>query len=226
MAASRRRDDVAPLTEWAGITEPMTVLTNVVLGLFAIGLSARLGYPAAAEGKRAALALAGGLMATSVSAFFGAVSHGTDPRTDADVRRRFWRLALFMTGVVGAATVVSVGFFAARGALRNAILIFAGLTLVAYWVVVARRAEFRVAAANYSGALAVLLVAAVYVGIRFHSPAAPWLAAAVLVSLAAGVIQARRVGVNRHFNHNDVFHVVQMVALYLYYRGGALLVDR
>jgi hypothetical protein len=48
----------------------------------------------------------------------------------------------------------------------------------------------------------------------------------VLVSLVAGLVQARRVGLHRHFNHNDLFHVIQMVGLYLYYRGGALLVDR
>ena len=49
MAASRDRPDVAPLTEWGGITEPTTVLTNVMLGLFAMWLAARLGYAAAAS---------------------------------------------------------------------------------------------------------------------------------------------------------------------------------
>ena len=54
----------------------------------------------------------------------------------------------------------------------------------------------------------------------------PWLVGGVLVSLVAGVVQARRLGVHRHFNHNDVYHVIQVIALFLFYRGGALLVDR
>ena len=53
-----------------------------------------------------------------------------------------------------------------------------------------------------------------------------WLIAGVLVSLVAGIVQARRLALHRHFNHNDLYHVIQMAALYAFYRGGALLVDR
>jgi hypothetical protein len=227
MAAEGPIAEPAPLPEYAGITEPMTVLTNLVLAVFALALSARLGYAAAADGKVAAFAMAGALMATAISALFGAVTHGVDPRTDAAVRKRFWRLALYATGLIGAATVASVAFFVVpRGAVRNAILIVAGVKLLAFWVAVTRRPEFRLAAGDNAGALAVLLAAAIYVWVRFDARAAPWLVAGILVSLVAGVIQARRVGVHRHFNHNDVFHVVQMVALYLFFRGGVLLVDR
>jgi hypothetical protein len=226
MAASGDRTDVAPLTEWGGITEPTTVLTNVVLGLFAMWLAARLGYAAAAEGRAAMFALSGAFMATSVSALFGAVAHGTDPRTDPGVRQRFWRLALYTTGAIGAAVVVSVAFFAVRGTARTAILVFAGVKLLAFWVSVTRRPEFRVAATDYGGAFAVLLVAAVYVWVRFDSAAAPWLVGGVLVTLLGSVIQARHLALHRLFNHNDAFHVVQMVALYLFYKGGSLLVDR
>jgi len=224
MAASTRQDEPA-LTEWAGITEPMTVFTNVVLGLIAMWLAARLGYGSAAEGKGAGFALALALGATAVSAFLGAIAHGADPRADAAVRQRFWRLTLYATGVIGATTVASVAFFAVRGPARTAVLIVAGLKLLAYWVSVTRRPEFRLAAADNAGALAVLFVAAVYVGWRFASPASPWLVVGVLVSLAGGVIQVRRIGVHRYFNHNDVYHVIQVIALFLFYRGGVLLVD-
>ena len=203
----------------------MTVFTNVVLGLIALWLAARLGYQSAAEGKAAAFAVAGALVATAISAFLGAIAHAADPRTDAAVRQRFWRITLYATGLIGAATVASVAFFAVRGPARTAVLIVAGLKLLAYWASVTRRPEFRVAAADNAGALAVLFVAAVYVGWRFASPASPWLVGAVLVSLVAGVIQVRRIAVHRHFNHNDVYHVIQAIALFLFYRGGALLVD-
>jgi hypothetical protein len=50
--------------------------------------------------------------------------------------------------------------------------------------------------------------------------------AGVLVSFVAGLVQAFRVSPNRWFNHNDLYHVIEIVALYLFYRGGVLLVDR
>ncbi len=42
----------------------------------------------------------------------------------------------------------------------------------------------------------------------------------------AALAQASGVALHRHFNHNDLYHVIQMAALYAFYRGGALLVDR
>ena len=57
-------------------------------------------------------------------------------------------------------------------------------------------------------------------------PGASWLIAGVAVSLVAGVVQARKLALHRQFNHNDLFHLIQMVALYMFYRGGAVLVDR
>jgi uncharacterized membrane protein len=53
-----------------------------------------------------------------------------------------------------------------------------------------------------------------------------WLIVGVLLSLVAGIVQARRLALHRQFNHNDLYHVIQMGALYAFYRGGALLVDR
>lgn len=214
------------LPSWGGITEPMTVLTDVLLGGFAFILAARLGLHSAAEGVTASSALAGGLLATAISAILGAITHGLDPRTDAAARERMWRAALFMTGFVGTGTVAAVAFFAARGSTRTAILVFAALKLVIYMIKVARRPDFRVAAADYGGALAILLAGAVYALVRWQMPGASWLIAGVAVSLVAGVVQARRLALHRHFNHNDLFHLIQMVALYMFYRGGAVLVDR
>jgi hypothetical protein len=111
-------------------------------------------------------------------------------------------------------------------AVRTAILAFAGLKLLWFTVAIARRPEFRIAAADYGGALAILLVGALYAWVRWSEPGATWLIGGVLVTLVGSVGQAAGWGSIATFNHNDLFHVVQMVALYLFYRGGALLVDR
>ena len=204
----------------------MTVLTNVVLAIVAFVLAARLAYHSATEGSASGGCIAGGLLATSFAAILGAIAHGVDPARESALRARFWRGALYATGFIGATTMASVAFFAVDGTARTVILGLAGLKLLAFMVRVARRPEFRVAAADYGAALAVLFAAAVYAAFRWRASAAPWLIAAVLVSLVAGVAQARRVGFHRHFNHNDLYHVIQLVALYAFYRGGALLVDR
>jgi hypothetical protein len=74
--------------------------------------------------------------------------------------------------------------------------------------------------------LAVLLAGAACELARRRAPGMGWLIVGVLVSLVAGVVQAKKLALHRHFNHNDLYHVIQMSALYAFYRGGVLLVDR
>ena len=206
--------------------EPTTVLTNVLVAGVAFVLGVRLAYPAAGDGVASAVFLSLGFFATAIGAAFGAAAHGLDPRTDALQRDRCWHAALFATGFIGAACIASVAFFTVRGSVRTGILVVAGLKLVAYFVRVARRPEFRVAIMDYGGGLAVLFAASVYAYVRWRAPAAPWLIGGALVSFAAGTLQARRVVLHRHFNHNDLYHAIEVVTLYLLYRGGALLADR
>ncbi len=219
-------DGSAELPRWGGVTEPMTVATNVVLALLAFVFAVSLAYPSAAEDSAAAGCLAAAFLATGLAALIGALAHGTPPEKHAALRARFWRGALYATGFIGAATVASVAFFAARGSIRTAILAFAAIKLVVFIVQVTRKPEFSVAAADYGAALAILLVGAAFMAVRRQTPGMAWLIAGVFVSLVAGVVQARRIALHRHFNHNDLYHVVQMAALYAFYRGGTLLVDR
>lgn len=219
-------DGTAELPRWGGITEPMTVATNAMLAVLAFVFAVRLACRSAATGSAAGACLAAAMVATGLAALIGALAHGTDPDSDEALRARFWRGALYTTGLVGAATVASVAFFATRGSMRTAILVFAGIKLVVFILRVTRHPEFRVAAADYGGALAIVLVGGAYEMYRRRGPGMAWLIVGVLVSLAAGIVQARRLALHRHFNHNDLYHVIQMAALYAFYRGGALLVDR
>jgi uncharacterized protein DUF6962 len=218
--------DADALTRWGGVTEPTTVATNLVLAALAFVFGARLGYGAAAQGSAAGSFFGLGMLAAAVAAAFGAAAHGLDPRTDWDQRERCWRAALYTLGFASAATTASVAFFTARGSIRTALLVAAALKLLAYLVSVARRPRFRVAAADHVATLAVLLAAALYATVRWHAPGMGWLLAGVAVSLVAVLVQMRHIAFHRHFNHNDLYHVIEMVAVYLFFRGAALLVDR
>ena len=176
----------------------------MVLAGLAFVLGARLGYGAAAQGSASGSFLGLAFLATAVAAAFGAASHGLDPRTDREQRERCWRASLHAIGFAGAATIAAVAFFTARGPVRMAILVVAGLKLIAYLVTVARRPVFRAAAADYGGALALLLAAALYAMARWHALGMGWLVAGVAVSLIAVLVQVRRVALHRHFNHNDL----------------------
>jgi hypothetical protein len=50
--------------------------------------------------------------------------------------------------------------------------------------------------------------------------------AGVMVSFAAAGVQQSGFALHQHFNHNDLYHVIQMAGVYLLYRGGRLLRSR
>jgi hypothetical protein len=50
-----------------------------------------------------------------------------------------------------------------------------------------------------------------------------WLKGAVAVSLVGLAVLVLKLGPHRHFNHNDLYHLIQMAGLYCLYRGAGLL---
>ena len=52
-----------------------------------------------------------------------------------------------------------------------------------------------------------------------------WLKAGLAVSAAGVLIQQIGIGIHEHFNHNDIYHLVQMVGIYCFYRGALCLHD-
>jgi len=180
-------DDGAELPRWRGITEPTTVLTDVVLAVLAFVFAVRLGHRSAVDDSVAGAWLAAGLLATGFAAVIGAVAHGTDPARDAAFRERLWRGTLYISGLIGAATVVSVAYFAAGGRVRTVLLAIAVLKLVVFVRQAARTPDFRVAAIDYGIALAILVVGAVSEMVRRRAPGMAWLIAGVLMSLVAGI---------------------------------------
>ena len=97
--------------------------------------------------------------------------------------------------------------------------------LVVYLWTIATKDAFVLVIADYGTALVAVLLAAWFIRPTGLTPAAWWLTAGVAVAGVAGVIQWARLAPHAHFNHNDLFHVVQMASLYLLYRGGLLLRD-
>ncbi len=86
--------------------------------------------------------------------------------------------------------------------------------------------EFRYAIYDYAPALFGVLLLQAYAAYRWRDGSAGWFIAGVLVSFAAAGIQQSGMSLHRNFNHNDLYHCIQMGALTLFYKGGRLLEDR
>ncbi|MDA0206862.1 MAG: hypothetical protein O3A53_16985 [Acidobacteria bacterium] len=117
----------------------------------------------------------------------------------------------------------------ARAVLRHRVgswLIFAAAVKLAgylYWTTV--RPEFSMAVYDYVPNMLAVLVMGLILKRRLRDPAGSWLAAGVVVSFLAAGVQLSGLTLAENFNHNDLYHVIQMIALVLFYRGASRLQD-
>jgi hypothetical protein len=101
------------------------------------------------------------------------------------------------------------------------VLAAALVQLVAFsLVVLVHSQEFWIALVDNLPAVLFLLIA---FGLRFlrqRQPAALLAAEGLALALAAGLLQQLGVGIHKvYFNHNALYHVLQAIALFLFFRG-------
>lgn len=141
---------------------------------------------------------------------------------------RLWALAFFFTacgsffggtfhGFGGAAvwkaTVYSIGL-ASLFLLMPFLRVVAIVIFVVYAAGMTTHDDFVWVIADYG--ITLLLLTGVMIVRR--SPMSRWVIGSVIVSVVAAIVQQAPIAY-----HNDVYHVIQLVALWLLYRGGTLM---
>ena len=174
------------------MSEPTTVITDYVLGAVSIFLSLRL----VDASRYWALAF----FALGLGALLGGSWHGF---WQSDV---LWKAATLSVGVASFGMVAGSANAVTAGRVRTGLIAFAVAKLVAYAAWMLHHDDFIWVIADTASALGI--VAALHVLKRNL-----WLLAGVAVSVLAGL------ALHEHFNHNDLYHVLQTAAMFLLYRG-------
>jgi hypothetical protein len=205
------------------ITEPATMLTDFAIAAACAAFASGLARVAAEWGARDLWALS--FAATAAAAVVGGVVHGFALHLEPAVKQRLWKATQYLMGLAGLAILAAaVVAFADRGA-RPWLLAAALAKFAAYAATVSRRDDYSVVVLDYGASMIALAGLAAVAWARTGAAAAPWLIAGVAVSAVAAAVQVRKVTPHPRFNHNDLYHVIQIVALYLFFRGGVLLGD-
>jgi Family of unknown function (DUF6962) len=75
------------------------------------------------------------------------------------------------------------------------------------------------------GATIAFLASAIHAA-DVHRENGQWIVAGVVIGVAGLAVQFTGFRAHQVWNHNDFFHVIQMVAMYLFFRGARRLKDR
>jgi len=207
------------------ITEPMTMITDYLMGALAFVLAMRLVGDATAGRQLSGRLWAAALLMTAVAAFLGGTTHGFIQWMPGAAGRAMWKATLLATGIGSACLLAAAVKAATSGVVQRALVAVVVAKLLVYVWAIATRDKFTLVIADYGTALVSVVLAAWLIRPSGLTPAAWWITAGVAVAVVAGIIQWARLAPHVRFNHNDLFHVVQMASLYLLYRGGLLLRD-
>ena len=208
------------------IAEPSTLVTDWLLALFTAWLAWELFRQAYRLKDRAIGLWLGAFCAVAVSAALGGAWHAFSAQMDQSLAAPLWSGTVIFASAGSLLFLLSTLHIYASGRLLS---ILAGVAvskfaLIALWLGV--NEDFRIVV--YDSALTMLVIVALNTWGAWarHLPSAPWILAGMLVSLLAALFQQGRVSLHPHFNHNDLYHVIQMGAMYLLCRGGLLLQER
>lgn len=207
------------------ITEPSTMLTDYLLGGATLFWAVRLFRDARAEKQMSMLLWAGALIATGVAALVAGSYHGFGETLGDGVRLALWKITVYGIGLAS--------YFMASGTIQASVrrpvaswlqlAVVVKFMLYAAWM--ATHNHFRYVIYDYAPALLLVLALQAYAYFKVQAPSARWMATAVVVSVLAAVIQQSGVALHQHLNHDALYHLVQIGANYLFYRGARLLRD-
>jgi len=179
------------------VHEPITLATDYLLAVASAIFAVRLWR----RGNRLwALAF----FSTACGSFFGGTFHGFGGTAN-------WK-----------ATVAAIGLasmFLVLGATGNrALRILAVAIFITYAIWMVAHDDFVYVIIDYGISLIAVTILQAAAWIRERAVSAPWVIGSVIVSVAAAIVQQAPIA-----HHNDVYHGIQLAALWLLYRGGALL---
>jgi hypothetical protein len=208
------------------ITEVATMLTDFVITGICVALGIATVHNADPSGDVAQRTWAASFAFAAIAAVIGGVVHGFVLHMTLATKDSLWKATQYAMGLTALAIFASAVVAFTAGRTQSWLIALAAVKFAAYAGMVRRRDDYTIVVADYGASMIALCVLALVGWARTGAAAAPWLIAGVVVSAVAAFIQLKKVSPHPRFNHNDLYHVVQIVALYLFYRGGILLVDR
>jgi hypothetical protein len=205
------------------IHEPMTMATDYLLALLAIWWGARLLISAAREEERIRRLWGGFFLATALAAITGGTYHGFSAHLSPMVLTVLWKTTVIAIGLASFLVLVSIAKARFGRRVRNLVITIGAVKLLVYLAWMTAHDEFVWVILDYAPTMLFVLVVETWQAAVRRQPSSRWIVAGIVVSFLAAGIQASGISIHEHFNHNDLYHVVQIAALYLLYRGGMQL---
>lgn len=209
------------------MTEPATVLTDYLLGAVLLVLAWSVLRQDRHDPQTARRLWAGGFVSLALSAIAGGTWHGFSGRMGAGTAGVLWKGTVHLVGLTDLLMLWGSAVAALGRRVRLYVVAAAVAKFLVYAVFMAVHVEFRYVVYDYVPSMTAILVIHAVPGSLRNDAGARAILAGLLLSFVAALVQLARLAPHpRYFNHNDLYHVIQIAACCVLYRGVIRLRDR
>ena len=208
------------------LTEPMTMFTDYLIAVECLYFFVVLQRLQRGDRQLSRAYWMWALAFSALASLVGGSMHGFAAVLTPEWKLAAWKVAQYTAGVVAFCfTMGSVkSTLAAR--LHPIVLWLAVAELLVYGVWMAFHDEFIFVIIDYGSAMLLVLAMQGYAWWRWPRGTERDFIIGVLVSFLAAGVQASGFSLHKNFNYNDLYHVIQMVGIYFFFRGAYRLTDR
>ncbi|HTB64284.1 MAG TPA: hypothetical protein VK737_11935 [Opitutales bacterium] len=200
------------------IHEPATLLTDYAISVTGFYLGWRL-RKRLQPGQTAARWWSWSLILTAASSVLGGSDHGFGPDLPPAADHALWLASLIGLNLMSATMLVSLLYEIEKPERRRfwypvvviKMLIFVALECgnpAFFWVI-----------GDYGSTLILWLIAALVVRRSWSG----WMILGICLSVISAVVQQSGWDISPKFNHNDLYHVIEILAMVGFYRAGCRL---
>lgn len=208
------------------ITEPTTMVTDYILGAVSLILGQRLMIFGLRERQRSVLLWGMAFFATATAAIFGGTYHGFLNHLSQSTEYWLWKITMVSTGVMSLCMVSGSLTATVRSPYRAWLIAGLLLKFVLFLIFTSMDDDFRVVVFDYIPAMLAVFILHLLEVSKSGSQRNFWIAGGVAVSFLAAWLQQSGVTLHRHFNHNDLYHMAQTIAMFVFFNGAIVLRDR
>lgn len=198
------------------ITEPMTMITDYLIAL-ELMIFIILLKPSISNLPRLSFIFL--FLTTSIGAIAGGTSHGFTEYLGEDRHKFTWSLTIqsIAVGTTFFELALITEYFSSLSRILLTFMVLAQLVIYQIWIKGKEEVTFLEVIINYGGTMTVGLLFLIYQYWQYNEQSVEYLIIGIVIAFIAAGIQQGGFKLHTHFNHNDIYHVIQMVALYYFF---------
>jgi len=207
-------------------SEPTTMVTDYALVMLCGFFAWRLWKVGRETGQASVSSWAAGFACFGLASLAGGTFHGFSMRLSQAVLEELWKVTVYAIGLASFFLLTGTLSASIRPPVRRFVMLIPYVQLIAYVLWMVTHDNFRYVIYDYAFTNLAILAIQFIAGITHRARSAPWLAGGVLVSFLAAAVQVNEITLHQYFNHNDLYHMIQMGGMYLFYQSALVLEDR